>query len=151
MLDSSFIYRLRFMWKAIFLRRPPSLFWSFFFFLVLIFNNFLRQTCLICFWNAAERNSKGTACCLCEELLYIFPAISLLSSPSKSVKAAAACLLSTVDRLVSDLLNVPRKTVVSNHKFLHINKPKSIPFRLLHHLWLQVSLYELFRPSSFWL
>ncbi|XP_020268990.1 protein RST1 isoform X2 [Asparagus officinalis] len=89
-------------------------------------------------WRAeTERNSKGTACCLCEELLYIFPAVSLLSSPSKSVKAAAACLLSTVDRLVSDLLNVPRMTVVSNHKFLCVNKPKSIHFRLLNHLWLQ--------------
>lgn len=104
-----------------------------------------RQICLCVFNYIAGHNSNGAECYLCEEFLYIFPVISLLSSPSKSIKAAAAFLLSSVEKLLLDLLNLQVKPKASEDEFLHIIKQKSIPFRLLHHLWFQVTLiYELF-------
>ncbi|XP_010936627.1 protein RST1 isoform X1 [Elaeis guineensis] len=82
-----------------------------------------------------EINIKRTANCISEELLCVFPVINLLSSPSKSVKAAATCILSKMDRLLLDLPVAPGKPLISDAIFPSISTPESILFRLLHHLW----------------
>ncbi|CAN4082408.1 unnamed protein product [Withania somnifera] len=72
-----------------------------------------------------------------EELLFIFPAISLLSSPSKSVKQAAINLLHVFGKLSSELLIAQKTGQPKGMKFPSVSTPKYIVFRLLQHLWLQ--------------
>ncbi|XP_038982948.1 protein RST1 isoform X2 [Phoenix dactylifera] len=82
-----------------------------------------------------EFNIKRTAYYISEELLCVFPVINLVSSPSKSVKAAATCILSKMDRLVLDLPVTPGKALITDAIFPSISTPESIIFKLLHHLW----------------
>ncbi|PHT57117.1 hypothetical protein CQW23_05603 [Capsicum baccatum] len=87
--------------------------------------------------NENENDVFRDAYDLNEELLFIFPAIRLLSSPSKSVKQAATDLLHMLGKLSSELL-VARKTGQPKRmKFPPISTPKHIVFRLLQHIWLQ--------------
>lgn len=85
-----------------------------------------------------EYPMKGVTSHLSEELLFIFPVINLLVSPSKSVKAAASYLLILVERLVAELSVEPNKFSKSSSQFQHASKLESITFRLLNHLWFQV-------------
>ncbi|XP_055804568.1 protein RST1 isoform X2 [Solanum dulcamara] len=83
-----------------------------------------------------------------EELLFIFPAIILLSSPSKSVKQAATDLLHILGKLSSKLLIAQKTGQPKGMKFPSISTPKYIVFRLLQHIWLQdLSPF----PGSFYL
>ncbi|KAM3286727.1 protein RST1 isoform X1 [Capsicum chacoense] len=87
--------------------------------------------------NENENDVFRDAYDLNEELLFIFPAIRLLSSPSKSVKQAATDLLHMLGKLSSELL-VARKTGQPKRmKFPPISTPKHIVFRLLQHIWRQ--------------
>ncbi|XP_058102922.1 protein RST1 isoform X2 [Magnolia sinica] len=87
-------------------------------------------------WKSDNEHIMGRAtCCLNEELLFIFPVINLLSSPSKSVKAAAIDLLSDLERLLADFAIAPKKVPVTPVGLPTVSKPESITFRLLHHLW----------------
>ncbi|WMV17572.1 hypothetical protein MTR67_010957 [Solanum verrucosum] len=88
-----------------------------------------------------------------EELLFIFPAISLLSSPSKSVKQVATDLLHILGKLSSRLLIAQKTGQPKGMKFPSISTPKYIVFRLLQHIWLQElsplsgSLYLNYEPG----
>ncbi|XP_015065758.1 protein RST1 isoform X2 [Solanum pennellii] len=88
-----------------------------------------------------------------EELLFIFPAISLLSSPSKSVKQVATDLLHMLGKLSSKLLIAQKTGQPKGMKFPSISTPKYIVFRLLQHIWLQElsplsgSFYLNYKPS----
>ncbi|XP_010316299.1 protein RST1 isoform X3 [Solanum lycopersicum] len=88
-----------------------------------------------------------------EELLFIFPAISLLSSPSKSVKQLATDLLHILGKLSSKLLIAQKTGQPKGMKFPTISTPKYIVFRLLQHIWLQElsplsgSFYLNYEPS----
>lgn len=84
-----------------------------------------------------EHDVRRDAYDLNEELLFIFPAISLLSSPSKIVKQAATDLLHILGKLSNKLLTAQKTGQPNAMKFPSISTPKYIVFRLLQHLWLQ--------------
>ncbi|KAK1280812.1 hypothetical protein QJS04_geneDACA002763 [Acorus gramineus] len=79
----------------------------------------------------------GTTCGPIEELLFIFPALVLLSSPSQSLKAAAAELLSLLETVLMDLLVARNSLPISQAGFPPISRPESIICRLLYNLWFQ--------------
>ncbi|XP_009612558.1 protein RST1 isoform X3 [Nicotiana tomentosiformis] len=87
--------------------------------------------------NENEHDVQRDAYDLNEELLFIFPAISLLSSPSKIVKQAATDLLHILGKLSNKLLIAQKTGQPNAMKFPSISTPKYIVFRLLQHLWLQ--------------
>ncbi|XP_021298973.1 protein RST1 isoform X2 [Herrania umbratica] len=74
---------------------------------------------------------------LSEELLVIFPIISLISSPSKSVKGAATDLLVLLERLLVKLLTTPKIELAKKGGYPSISRPELITYRLLQHLWFQ--------------
>nr|CAD1842905.1 unnamed protein product [Ananas comosus var. bracteatus] len=76
---------------------------------------------------------KESAGRLGEELLCVFPVISLMMSPSKSIKSAAAHFLSTVERLILGLLAAPSRKQIANAGVSSISTPESILFRVLEH------------------
>ncbi|XP_039008484.1 protein RST1 isoform X2 [Hibiscus syriacus] len=85
---------------------------------------------------------------LSEELLVIFPVISLISSPSKSVKGAANDLLVLLERLLVNLCSTSKVKLRKNLGYQSISRPELIAYRLLQHIWFedQFSL-----PNSFFL
>lgn len=78
-----------------------------------------------------------------EELLLIFPAINLLSSPSRSVKAAASDLLSVLENILIDLLVERNKITNIQERLPTISTPESIVSRMMRHQWFQVCLATL--------
>ncbi|XP_058188186.1 protein RST1 isoform X3 [Rhododendron vialii] len=72
-----------------------------------------------------------------EELLFVFPIINLVSSPSKSVKQAAIDLLSTMKKLLVSLPVATKKELIVQGKFPPVSRAGDIVFRLLQHLWFQ--------------
>ncbi|CAN6446135.1 unnamed protein product [Victoria cruziana] len=72
-----------------------------------------------------------------EELLFIFPAIHLMASPAKSIKAAASELLGKLERLIRSLLDSKNRLPVSNERLPHITRTEYLPHNLLQHLLLQ--------------
>ncbi|XVE84015.1 hypothetical protein DITRI_Ditri16bG0134800 [Diplodiscus trichospermus] len=72
-----------------------------------------------------------------EELLVIFPVISLISSPSKSVKREANDLLVLLERLLVKLLMTPKIELAKKRGYPSISRPELIAYRLLQHLWFQ--------------
>ncbi|KAI5341216.1 hypothetical protein L3X38_020490 [Prunus dulcis] len=88
-----------------------------------------------------------TACVLSEELLFIFPVISLLSSPSKYVKGAATDLLAILEKLLVTVLIAPTHKPSKEAGYPSLSTPGSIVFRILRHLWFQ----DPYSSSSFFL
>ncbi|XP_026387269.1 protein RST1-like isoform X3 [Papaver somniferum] len=72
-----------------------------------------------------------------EELLLIFPVINLLSSPSRSVKAAASDLLSVLENILIDLLVERNKITNIQERLPTISTPESIVSRMMRHQWFQ--------------
>ncbi|KAH0984880.1 hypothetical protein GBA52_012057 [Prunus armeniaca] len=88
-----------------------------------------------------------TACVLSEELLFIFPVISLLSSPSKYVKGAATDLLAMLEKLLVTVLIAPTHKPSKEAGYPSLSTPGSVVFRILRHLWFQ----DPYSSSSFFL
>ncbi|KAG7985679.1 hypothetical protein I3843_03G038900 [Carya illinoinensis] len=86
-----------------------------------------------------------TVSVLSEELLFVFPAISLMSSPSKCVKGAATELLVTLEKLLVKTLVATKNELAMERRFPSVNTPGFIVFRLLQHLWFQ----DQYSSSSF--
>jgi len=80
----------------------------------------------------------GVACNPSEMVLFLFPAINLMSSPSMIVKQAAADLLVLLEKPILNHLTASMCSVSVQRKSLSTSKPEIIIFRLLEHLWLQV-------------
>ncbi|PPR81272.1 hypothetical protein GOBAR_AA39444 [Gossypium barbadense] len=80
---------------------------------------------------------NGAEYFLSEELLVIFPVISLISSPSKSVKGAANDLLVLLERLLVKLLTMPKIKLAKKVGYPSISRPELIAYRLLQHLWFE--------------
>lgn len=106
----------------------------------------------------AEYDSGKAACGPSEELLFIFPVISLLSSPSKCVKGAATDMLVTLEKLLVKTLVAPANELAMKGGlnelamkggFPYLSTPGSIAFRLLQHLWFQVSFCILYLDCLF--
>lgn len=89
-------------------------------------------------WKGENENVVGTNTHnLSEELLVIFPVISLMSSPSKSVKAAATNLLAILERLLVKLIEEAKFGPGISVAYPLISRPESIVFRFLQQLWFQ--------------
>lgn len=73
-----------------------------------------------------------------EELLFIFPVVGLLSSPSKHVKVVATDLLVMLERLLVRVLVAPKDKPAKEVGYPSLSTPGSIVFRILQHLWFQV-------------
>lgn len=76
--------------------------------------------------------------CVVEELLFIFPLMNLMSSPSISVKQAATNLLSMLYKSATNLLVTQAKDQGIKRKKPPISRPEHIFYRLLLHIWYQV-------------
>ncbi|XP_011098433.1 protein RST1 [Sesamum indicum] len=88
---------------------------------------------------------------LSEELLFIFPVLALVSSPSRFVKQTATDLLSILGKIAADLKIAPKGTRVTDGKHLSVTAPGSITFRFLRNLWFedQLSLHGLVYVNLF--
>nr|XP_011468296.1 PREDICTED: protein RST1 isoform X3 [Fragaria vesca subsp. vesca] len=97
-------------------------------------------------WKYGNDKSGGA---MSEELLFIFPVVGLLSSPSKHVKVAATDLLVMLERLLVRVLVAP-KDKPAKVGYPSLSTPGSIVFRILQHLWFQnsYSLSSLFLSFS---
>ncbi|KAK8631468.1 hypothetical protein V6N13_028254 [Hibiscus sabdariffa] len=84
-----------------------------------------------------EHAVNGAEYFLSEELLVIFPVISLISSPSKSVKGAANDLLVLLERLLVKLWTTPKVKLAKKLGYQSISKPELMAYRLLQHLWFE--------------
>ncbi|KAE8651262.1 protein RST1 isoform X2 [Cucumis sativus] len=90
-------------------------------------------------WKAeCEYANRATTRVPSEELLFVFPAISLMSSPSKSIKGAATELLSMLEKLLVRLIVTTKDEVEERgFQFPSIRTPGSIVVQLLEKLWFQ--------------
>ncbi|CAN1347173.1 Protein RST1 [Linum perenne] len=74
---------------------------------------------------------------LSEELVLMFPVLNLMSSTSKSVKAAASGLIGVVENCLVHLLKESNPGLCVALKFPHKTTVGTIMYRLLQHLWVQ--------------
>lgn len=72
-----------------------------------------------------------------EEILFVFPAINLMSSPSRFVKEAASELLIILKKLSVKFLVAPINEVLMEDKFPRVSRLEEIIFRVFRHLWFQ--------------
>ncbi|KZV19360.1 hypothetical protein F511_25095 [Dorcoceras hygrometricum] len=74
---------------------------------------------------------------LTEELLFIFPVLALVSSPSRGIKQIASDLLSILGKMATTLLVVPTKKQAGEWKQQSITTPGHLMFRFLRNLWFE--------------
>ncbi|KAI3474914.1 hypothetical protein Pfo_030225 [Paulownia fortunei] len=88
---------------------------------------------------------------LSEELLFIFPVLALVSSPSRSIKQTATDLLSVLGKIATNLLIAPKEKQVVEGKHLPITTPGQVVFRFLRNMWFedQLSLHGSFYVNRF--
>ncbi|KAJ0711363.1 hypothetical protein HanOQP8_Chr09g0323011 [Helianthus annuus] len=72
-----------------------------------------------------------------EEILFVFPAINLMSSPSKYVKEAASELLIILRKLSASFLVTPINELLMEERFPRVSRLEDIIFRVFRHLWFQ--------------
>lgn len=82
----------------------------------------------------------GISYTLSEEVLLIFPVISLLSSPSKSVKGAATDLLIMLERILGGSFASAKINQSKERQFPPISTLGTLVSRLLQNQWFQVYL-----------
>lgn len=75
---------------------------------------------------------------LTEELLFVFPVLALVSSPSRSIKQAASDLLFILGKIATNLMIAPKEKQVVEGNHLSISTPGHIIFRFLRNMWFQV-------------
>ncbi|KAK7356865.1 hypothetical protein VNO80_16145 [Phaseolus coccineus] len=71
---------------------------------------------------------------LFEETLFLLPILSLMSSPSKSVKGLATDLLHPLEKLLANMFVAPKDKLILEEGVHYLSKPGIIVFRLLCHL-----------------
>lgn len=103
------------------------------------------------FFPLVEYVVHRTACPLSEELLFLFPVISLLSSTSKYVKGAATDVLVLLQKLLVTVLIAPKDKPAIEAGYPSLSTPGSIVFRILQHLWFQVYFLFLSHCWSYFL
>ncbi|XP_057447420.1 protein RST1 isoform X2 [Lotus japonicus] len=72
-----------------------------------------------------------------EEILFLLPVVSLMSSASKSVKGLATDLLFLLEKLLVKIIVAPRHKPVIEGGVHYLSTPGVIVLRLLQHLWYQ--------------
>ncbi|RVW46583.1 Protein RST1 [Vitis vinifera] len=96
-------------------------------------------------WKNENEYMVGRAQCdLSEELLFVFPVINFVSSPSTSVKEAATDLLFMLEKVLVNFAIAPKEEPSLQGGFPSISRPASIIFRLLQQLWFQVYFFLFF-------
>lgn len=95
----------------------------------------LRMLLLLFKWKGKKGNLLTK--CLGEELLFIFPLMNLMSSPSMPVKEAATNLLSLLYDSSINLLITQAEGQDIKKRTPSISRPEHIFYRLLQHLWYQ--------------
>lgn len=88
-------------------------------------------------WKSETDDVGRAGSSLSEELLVIFPVVNLMSSPSKTIKGAAADLLVVLEKLLINMLSVPAVALRKKGKYPSISRPEYIILRLLERLWFQ--------------
>ncbi|KAH6791043.1 hypothetical protein C2S51_006049 [Perilla frutescens var. frutescens] len=98
-----------------------------------------------------EYRNGASASELTEELLFIFPVLALVSSPSRSIKQAATHLLSILGKTATNLLIAPKEKQVAEGKVPTITTPGQIVFRFIRNMWFedQLSLDGFFYVNRF--
>ena len=93
--------------------------------------------------NYADAAISGTEFSLLfEETLFLLPILSLMSSPSKSVKGLATDLLHLLEKLIANMFVAPKNKPIVEDRVHYLSTPGIIILRLLRHLW-----YQVFYPS----
>ncbi|XP_043707046.1 protein RST1 isoform X3 [Telopea speciosissima] len=101
----------------------------------------LKLAVILLKWKTEHEYISGEAASgASEEFLFLFPVISLLSSPSNSIKAAAAGFLSVLEDLLVHFSVASKKVPNISGEFPFISKPESIICRLLWDLLLQTNI-----------
>ncbi|KAI5442301.1 hypothetical protein KIW84_011391 [Lathyrus oleraceus] len=72
-----------------------------------------------------------------EEILFLLPCVSLMSSPSKYVKALATDLILILEKLLVKMLVAPRHKPIIDEETHYLSTPGIIVLRLLRQLWYQ--------------
>ncbi|KAJ1389506.1 hypothetical protein SESBI_38241 [Sesbania bispinosa] len=72
-----------------------------------------------------------------EEILFLLPVVSLMSSPSKSVKGLATDLLLLLEKLLVKMMVAPKHKPITEGGVHYLSTPGIIVLRLLRHLWYQ--------------
>nr|KYP54838.1 Uncharacterized protein KIAA1797 family [Cajanus cajan] len=87
--------------------------------------------------NNADAAISGTKFSLFEETLFLLPVVSLMSSPSKSVKGLATDLLFLLEKLLVKMFVAPKDKPIVEGGVHYLSSPGIIVLRLLRHLWYQ--------------
>ncbi|WJX70216.1 hypothetical protein P8452_54347 [Trifolium repens] len=82
---------------------------------------------------AIDRNTSSPF----EEILFLLPFVSLMSSPSKYVKALATELLLLLEKFLVKMLMAPKHKSIIEEGNHYLSTPGIIVLRLLRHLWYQ--------------
>ncbi|KAK7381419.1 hypothetical protein VNO78_34092 [Psophocarpus tetragonolobus] len=85
----------------------------------------------------ADAAINGNKFSLFEETLFLLPVVSLMSSPSKSVKGLATDLLLLLEKLLVKMFVAPKDEPIDEGGVHYLSTPGTIVFRLLRHLWYQ--------------
>ncbi|KAI7734388.1 hypothetical protein M8C21_024541, partial [Ambrosia artemisiifolia] len=83
------------------------------------------------------KNRNETIVDVHEEIMFVFPAINLMSSPSKYVKEAASELLIILEKLSTSFLVTPINELLMEERFPRVSRLEGIIFRVFRHLWFQ--------------
>ncbi|KAK9067315.1 hypothetical protein SSX86_014641 [Deinandra increscens subsp. villosa] len=83
------------------------------------------------------KNRNETLVDMHEEILFVFPAINLMSSPSKYVKEAASELLTILGKKSASFLVTPINELLMEERFPRVSRLEDIIFRVFRHLWFQ--------------
>lgn len=86
----------------------------------------------------AEYRTGASPSEFAEELLLIFPVLALVSSPSRSIKQTATCLLSILGKTATNLLVAPREEKAVDRQNLTITTPGHMVFRFIRNIWFKV-------------
>lgn len=87
----------------------------------------------------AAENAGRAASELSEELLFILPVINIVSSPNKFAKQVAVAVISSLEKISMNSLVLSDRGQAPQRKLLSISTPGCIVYRLLQHLWFQVT------------
>lgn len=115
-------------------------------------SNFYRTFCFIASSYAyqsvlhayAEHLIGNSTSVLGEELLLLFPVINLMSWPCKCIKAASGDLIVMLEKIIGKLMIASRSSIALKEEFPSVSRLGKIVYRLLQHLWFQVSLLTYF-------
>ncbi|KAF7819538.1 protein RST1 isoform X1 [Senna tora] len=98
----------------------------------------LKLLSLILKWKYENDNAiSRTKSAPVEELLFLLPVISLMSSPSKHVKGLSTEMLLLLEKLIVKVFVAPKNESTTEEGVHFLSTPGIIIFRLLRHLWYQ--------------